>query len=74
MITKSVLTLTISYNLLSYPNYTSYDLSGDYSEEAKQYMKQNCVQSNTFDPNDILYRVIAKELENEINNQPQVDE
>lgn len=74
MIIQSVLTLTISCNLLSYPNYTSYDLSGDYSEEARQYMEQNCIQSDDFDPNDILYRVIAKELENEINNQPQVDE
>jgi hypothetical protein len=59
--------------MLSYPNYQVFELNGDYSEEAKHYMQSIRDDVNSFDPNDILYRVIAKELENEINSQPQVD-
>jgi hypothetical protein len=73
MIIESALIITISCNMLSYPNYQVFELNGDYSEEAKHYMQSIRDDVNSFDPNDILYRVIAKELENEINSQPQVD-
>lgn len=73
MFIKSVLTLTISYNMLTYPNCQFYELKGDYSDEANRYMQQNCYKTETFDPNDILYKVIAKELENEKANDPEVD-
>lgn len=74
MIIESVLTITISCNILSYPDHQVFELKGDYREEAKHYMQSIRDESNVFDPNDILYRAIAKELDDEINSQPQVDE
>ena len=38
-------------------------LEGDYSQEAKDYMDSRKPLEYCFDPNDILYRAIAKELE-----------
>lgn len=38
-------------------------LEGDYSQEAKDYMDSRKPSEYCFDPNDILYRTIAKELE-----------
>jgi hypothetical protein len=73
MLIKSALTLTISCNILCYPNYQVFELKGDYSEEAQRYMEQHCHKQYTFDPNDILYKVIAKELEDERDSETQVD-
>jgi hypothetical protein len=73
MLTESVLTLTISCNILYYPSYEVFELKGDYSEEANRCMEQYYNKLDTFDSNDILYKVIAKELENGVHSEPEVD-
>lgn len=73
MLIKSVLTLTISCNILNYPSDQVFELKGDYSEEANRYMEQHCNKHDTFDTNDILYKVIAKELESGLHSEPEVD-
>ncbi len=56
--------------VLSDSNYLSYektiDLSGDYTEEARECMMKN-KSVEPFDPNDILYKAIIKEMEQEDN-------
>lgn len=73
MLIKSVLTLTISCNILNHPSDQIFELKGDYSEEANRYMEQHNHKPDTFDANDILYKVIAKELESGLHSEPKVD-
>ena len=73
MLIENILTLTISCNMLNYPNYQVFELKGDYSEEANCYMEQHCHKPDQFDTNDILYKVIAKELESGLHSEAEVD-
>lgn len=65
MFKPALLILVLSDSNYLYSEKTIY-LSGDYSEEAAECMKQNDSQE-WFDPNDILYKTILKEIEQENN-------
>lgn len=56
--------------VLSDSNYTicekPIDLSGDYTEQAKECMMKN-KNHEPFDPNDLLYKAIIKEIQQEDN-------
>ena len=63
MIKPLMLSLSLSCNLLEMNQEKIFYLEGDYSQEAKDYMDSRKPLEYCFDPNDILYRAIAKELE-----------
>lgn len=61
--------IVLSLSPIQKQNDIVYDLSGDYSECAIEYLLKN-KNSETFDPNDILYKTIIKELQEEKNFVP----
>lgn len=63
MIKSVILSLSLSCNLIEMNREKIFYLEGDYSQEAKDYMDARKPSEYCFDPNDILYRTIAKELE-----------
>lgn len=62
MIKPLVLSLSLSCNIIDYPKETYFIFDGDYTDVAQEYLDKNKPQV-PFDPNEILYKAIIKEIE-----------